>query len=141
METIINTTLEPTEVQPDVIPLIHVSMETPQNNKVLDDIINTAKTDAKTPENQKKNEIVKPEEIFQLRGHYVTTALSGMYIQGVQYFDFKNVNFINNTGIANLIDILKDLLKEGVEVKFVNVKANIKSKFIAMGLDSVFHFS
>lgn len=141
METIIDTTLEAAEIHPDVIPLISVSMETDKSSKVLDDTINSTKTDAKTPEVPIKNESVKPEEIFQLRGHYVTTALSGMYIQGVQYFDFKNVNFINNTGIANLIDILKDLLKEGVEVKFVNVKENIKSKFIAMGLDSVFHFS
>lgn len=119
------------------IPVINVSMESEKKNQLLDDSINNAKSKV-------KGEVassVNPEEIFQLRGHYVTSSLSGMYIQGVQYFDFKNVNFINNTGIANLIDILKDLLKQGIEVKFVNVKENIKNKFMSMGLDTIFHFS
>ncbi|MFY9311170.1 MAG: STAS domain-containing protein [Bacteroidia bacterium] len=141
METITDATLEISDTHPDVIPVINVSMETNQNSQVLDDTINSAKKNATVQGTSTGHEGVKPEEIFQLRGHYVTSALSGMYVQGVQYFDFKNVNFINNTGIANLIDILKDLLKEGIEVKFVNVKENIKNKFISMGLDSVFHFS
>ncbi len=141
METITDATLETSDTHPDVIPVINVSMETNQNSQVLDDTINSAKKNATAKDTSTGHEGVKPEEIFQLRGHYVTSALSGMYVQGVQYFDFKNVSFINNTGIANLIDILKDLLKEGIEVKFVNVKENIKNKFISMGLDSVFHFS
>ncbi len=140
MENISDTTLETNEGFSGVIPVINVSMETTKS-KLLDDTINSAKAKTKRVENSEKHTDVKPEEIFQLRGHYVTTALSGVYIQGVQYFDFKSVNFINNTGIANLIDILKDLLKEGIEVKFVNVKDNIKNKFISMGLDSIFHFS
>jgi hypothetical protein len=124
----------------DFIPIADVPMETKNNSQLLDDTINNSKTDT----NQMVsgiNDIHSPEEIFQLRGHYETSSLSGVYFQGVQYFDFKNVNFINNTGVANLIDILKDLLKQGIDVKFVNVKENIKDKFRAIGLDSIFHFS
>ena len=140
MENISDTTLESNETASGVIPVMNVSMET-NKSKLLDDTINSTKKEVKIIDIAPPKEEVKPEEIFQLRGHYVTSALSGVYIQGVQYFDFKNVNFINNTGIANLIDILKDLLKEGIEVKFVNVKESIKNKFISMGLDTIFHFS
>lgn len=133
-----DTTTETNDSMSGFIPVINVSMESENKNQLLDDSINTAKSKVKGEE---EATLGKPEEIFQLRGHYVTSSLSGMYIQGVQYFDFKNVNFINNTGIANLIDILKDLLKQGIEVKFVNVKENIKNKFMSMGLDTIFHFS
>src|SRR3954471_5523966 len=44
--------------------------------------------------------------------------LAGAYFKGVQFYDLKNVHFINNTGIANLIDLLKCMLEQGVEVKF-----------------------
>ena len=135
--SVTDTKLESNGSVSGFIPVINVSMETEKKNQLLDDSINSAKTNAIKAD----TDTVKPEEIFQLRGHYVTSALSGVYIQGVQYFDFKNVNFINNTGIANLIDILKDLLKQGIEVKFVNVKESIKSKFTSMGLDTIFHFS
>ena len=84
---------------------------------------------------------LKIEEVFQERGDYSTNALAGIYFQGIQYFDFKNVYFINNTGIANLIDLLKTLLKQGVVIKFVNVGEKIRDKFKSMGLEFIFNCS
>lgn len=83
--------------------------------------------------------IKKSEELFQERGEYSGKEIAGIYFQGVQYFDFKNVYFINNTGIANLIDLLKSLLKQGVIIKFVNVREKIKHKFKSMGLECIFN--
>jgi ABC-type transporter Mla MlaB component len=80
-------------------------------------------------------------EVFQSRGEYSVNELAGVYFQGVQYFDLKNVFFINNTGIANLLDILKSLLQQGTDVKFVNVNETIKNKFKSMGLECIFNCS
>lgn len=83
----------------------------------------------------------KSEEVFQERGEYASNELAGVYFQGVQYFDFKNVYFINNTGVANMIDLLKSLLQHGVQIKFVNVRKKIRDKFTSMGLESIFNCS
>jgi ABC-type transporter Mla MlaB component len=71
---------------------------------------------------------VHPGEILQLNGESPADKLPGVLIKGVQYYDLKNIGFINNTGMANLIELLKSLLKQGVEVQFVNVNENIKNK-------------
>ena len=71
----------------------------------------------------------------------ITAELSGVFCQGVQYYDLKNISFINNTGIANLIDLLKSLLKQGVEVQFVNVADKIKEKIRSMGLQNILNCS
>ena len=63
--------------------------------------------------------------------------LSGVYFHGTQYYDLKNVHFINNTGIANLIDLLKSLLQQNVEVRFVNVSQPVKEKIRSMGLEGI----
>lgn len=84
---------------------------------------------------------IKFDEVFQERGEYSSNELAGIYFQGTQYFDFKNVYFINNTGIANLIDLIKSLLRQGVVIKFVNVKEKIKNKFKSMGLEFIFNCS
>lgn len=84
---------------------------------------------------------IKFDEVFQERGEYSSNELAGIYFQGTQYFDFKNVYFINNTGIANLIDLIKSLLRQGVVIKFVNVKEKIKDKFKSMGLEFIFNCS
>lgn len=84
---------------------------------------------------------IKFDEVFQERGEYSSNELAGIYFQGTQYFDFKNVYFINNTGIANLIDLIKSLLRQGVVIKFVNVSEKIKDKFKSMGLDFIFNCS
>lgn len=118
-------------------------METKKKNKSL-----LKKTDINDKDNQpsiglfeETEQNLKFEEVFQERGDYSTNALAGIYFQGVQYFDFKNVYFINNTGIANLIDLLKTLLKQGVVIKFVNVGEKIRDKFKSMGLEFIFNCS
>jgi anti-anti-sigma factor len=66
-----------------------------------------------------------------------TQMLSGVYCEGVQYYDLKGVEYINNTGMAILIDLLKSLLEMGVEVQFVNVHSNIRKKISEMGLERI----
>lgn len=66
-----------------------------------------------------------------------TGKLAGVYCHGVQYYDLSGVQFINNTGMAILIDLLKSLLEMGVEVQFVNVDEKIKAKIKQMGLDKI----
>lgn len=67
----------------------------------------------------------------------ITAELSGVFCQGVQYYDLKNIQFINNAGMASLIDLLKSLLKQGVQVEFVNVNEKIKKRIKELGLDHV----
>jgi anti-anti-sigma factor len=63
--------------------------------------------------------------------------LSGVYFKGTHYFDLNSIHFINNTGIAILIDILKSILEMGVEVQFVNVDEKVKTKIKRMGLENL----
>lgn len=67
----------------------------------------------------------------------ITAELSGVFCQGVQYYDLRNILFINNAGMANLIELLRSLLKQGVQVQFVNVNEKIKKKIRSMGLDHI----
>ncbi len=69
----------------------------------------------------------------------VTNEIPGVFIQGVQYYDLKNIGSINYTGMANLIDFLKSLLEQDIEVKFVNVNDKIKSKIKSIGLEHILH--
>jgi anti-anti-sigma regulatory factor len=39
--------------------------------------------------------------------------------------------------MASLIDLLKSLLKQGVETQFVNVNDSIKAKIRSLGLDRI----
>ncbi|MBA3706132.1 MAG: STAS domain-containing protein [Bacteroidetes bacterium] len=81
-----------------------------------------------------KENPVHYEDFFR---EYPASKLAGVYLQGIQYYDLVNITFIDNTGIANLIELLKSLLKEGVEVRFVNVNENIKNKIKSMDLDHI----
>lgn len=83
--------------------------------------------------------IIKDEPVLKIKSDELFPAdkLSGAYIQGIQYYDLKNIQFINNTGMADLISLLRSLLKKGVEVQFVNVNENIKNKIKSMGLDHI----
>lgn len=67
--------------------------------------------------------------------------LAGVLCKGVQYYDFKNIPFISNTGLASLIRILKSSLKQGIQLKFVNVNKRIKQKIQIMGLDKFINCS
>jgi ABC-type transporter Mla MlaB component len=72
---------------------------------------------------------------------YTTDRLSGVYCQGVQYYDLNGIQYINNQGMATLIDVLKSLLEMGVEVQFVNVDEKIKAKIREMGLEKIINCS
>lgn len=67
----------------------------------------------------------------------ITDQLPGVYCQGIQYYDLKNIGFINYNGMANLIDFIKSLLEKDTEVQFVNVNEKIKSKIKAIGLEHI----
>lgn len=67
----------------------------------------------------------------------IASRLSGVYCEGVQYYDLNGITYINNTGMAILIDLLKALLEMGVEVQFVNVHESIKKKIRDMGLEKI----
>jgi ABC-type transporter Mla MlaB component len=68
------------------------------------------------------------------------SLLSGVYCQGVQYYDLKGVKYINNTGMSILIALLKSLLEMNVEVQFVNVDQRIKMKIKELGLEQIINF-
>ena len=66
--------------------------------------------------------------------------LSGVYCEGVQYYDLNGIQYINNNGMAILIDLLKNLLEMGVEVHFVNVHDSIKKKIKDLGLEKIINY-
>jgi hypothetical protein len=108
-----------------------------------------AEESAKESLNEKKQEINKTPngEVITQNIHLSedklgrTLKLSGVLCAGVQYYDLKNILYINNTGLANFIDLLKALLKKGLSLKFVNVNDKIKEKIKSMGLDKVLNCS
>jgi ABC-type transporter Mla MlaB component len=61
--------------------------------------------------------------------------LSGVLCNDVQYYDLKNVPYINNNGLASLVDLLRALTKKGISLRFVNANKKIKAKIKAMGLE------
>ena len=77
------------------------------------------------------------EVSYQQQQMSETPELPGVYLSGTQYYDLKNIYFMDNTGIANLIDLLKSLLEKNVEVQFVNVTEKIKNKVRSLGLDKI----
>ncbi|MGQ0827603.1 MAG: STAS domain-containing protein [Bacteroidota bacterium] len=83
--------------------------------------------------------IIKDVPVMKIRSDelFPSDQLSGAYLEGVQYYDLKNVQFINNTGMADLIDLLKSLLQKGIEVQFVNANEMIKNKIRSMGLEHI----
>lgn len=80
---------------------------------------------------------IRSNELFRLKNEFVEDELAGVSIKGVHYYDFKDVHFINNTGLASLIDLLKCLLQKGVEIRFVNVSEKIKDKIKSLGLENI----
>jgi len=81
--------------------------------------------------------VIKEETKFNEELEPGMGMLSGVYCEGVQYYDLSGISYINNTGMAILIDLLKSLLEMGVEVQFVNVHENIRKKIKALGLDKI----
>jgi ABC-type transporter Mla MlaB component len=85
---------------------------------------------------------VSTNNVRQLEDQNIRTEeLPGVFCAGVQYYDLKNVLYINNTALASLIDLLKSLLKQGKELHLVNVNKSIRKRIKALGLDNVLNCS
>jgi hypothetical protein len=67
----------------------------------------------------------------------IIDELPGVYCEGIQYYDLKNIGYINSMGMASLIELLKSLLEWGIEVQFVNASPAIKNKIKSLGLDHI----
>lgn len=80
---------------------------------------------------------IRSNELFQLNEEHPMDELAGVCINDIHYYDFKNVKYVNNTGIASLIDLSKCLMMRGVKVQFVNVSEKIKDKIRSMGLENI----
>ena len=64
--------------------------------------------------------------------------LAGVNFKGIQYYDLSQVKYINSSGIADLISIIKIWIHQGVEVHFVNASDSIKKIIYEMGLEIIF---
>lgn len=95
------------------------------------------KVDPKFSEKTFKRVKIRSSELFQVDGIHPRNALAGVCIDGIHYYDFKNIQFISNTGMASLIDLLKCMLEKGERVLFVNVNEEIKGKIRSLGLDGI----
>src|SRR3989344_7391034 len=80
---------------------------------------------------------IRSNELFQLSDEYPMDELAGVCIDDVHYYDFKNIQFINSTGVASLIDLSKCLMLHGIRIQFVNVNEKIKNKIKSMGLENI----
>jgi anti-anti-sigma regulatory factor len=64
-------------------------------------------------------------------------VLSGVYHQGIMYYDMGNVKFINHSGIADLIELIKTWTELGTEVRFLFVRDDIRKKLKEYNLDQI----
>lgn len=88
---------------------------------------------------EKSNLKKSPQSRLNLSGDdwLMIEDIPGFYYHGIQYFDFKKVNFINYNGLANLVKFMKEFLEKGIEIQFVNVSETIKKKIKEIGLGHV----
>lgn len=70
-------------------------------------------------------------------GH--TEIMAGVYYKGTMYYDFSRVTFINNSGVADLIDLVKSWLEMGIQVKFLQVSREIKEKIEEHGINGILY--
>ena len=80
----------------------------------------------------------KINRLFYLTGEKYPFDLAGVYFKGIQYYDLSKLQYINSSGIADLIAIIKVWTFQGNEVKFVNVSENIRKYLYEMGLEIIF---
>ncbi len=124
-------------------------MENTQNIVIAEESAKDAATNVATiklsgasfVEKEDASKKIRANELFPVNSEHPMDELSGVCINGVHYYDFKNIRSINNTGMASLIDLLKCLLLQGVNVQFVNVNERIKSKIKTMGLENILNCS
>ena len=77
--------------------------------------------------------------MFHITGETCPIDLAGVNFKGTQYYDLSQVQYINSSGIADLIAIIKIWANQGNEVKFVNVSDAIKKRIYDMGLENIFY--
>ena len=74
-----------------------------------------------------------------LTGEKSPIDLAGVNFRGIQYYDLGQIIYINSSGIADLISILKIWTSQGIKVIFVNVPEKIKKRIYDMGLKNIFY--
>lgn len=79
------------------------------------------------------------KDLFHLTGETRSEELSGVHFQGIYYYDMGKVQYINNSGIADLIDLVKAWLEQGIEVRFINARDEIKKKIADMDLENILY--
>jgi anti-anti-sigma regulatory factor len=57
--------------------------------------------------------------------------------EGIYYYDFRDIEYLNNSDLAQLIHVLKSLLHKGADVRLMNVNKKIRNKINEMGLRSI----
>ncbi len=81
------------------------------------------------------------DRAFQRRRSFRPDELPGIYVDNLCYFDLHDLHYLNNTGIANLIDLVKFLSEAGLEVRFVNVADALMEKLKTLGLDQIMQYA
>ncbi len=59
---------------------------------------------------------------------------------GIYHLDMSKVNYVSSSGLAGLIKLVKTGFNKDIDVKFVNVKDDVKEEMKRMGLDNVLFF-
>ncbi len=79
-------------------------------------------------------------KLIELNGTSDSEDLGGVHFRNIQYYDIGNIGFINNTGILELLDLIKTWSELGKEVCFVNAKPPLKEKIIELQLEKIILF-
>lgn len=79
------------------------------------------------------------KDLIHLTGEKRSEGLAGVHFQGIYYYDMGQVKYINNSGIADLIDLVKAWLDQEIEVRFINVRDDIKKKIADMDLENILY--
>jgi hypothetical protein len=67
----------------------------------------------------------------------ISGEIAAYYHCGMLFYDLEKVTFINNTGIAKILEALKSHLKENIEVRFINVNNRIRQRIQTLALDHI----
>jgi anti-anti-sigma regulatory factor len=84
-------------------------------------------------------EMFSTSNVQYLTGEGHSEVMAGVYYNGTMYYDLSKVKYINNSGVADLIDLVKSWMELGTEVKFIHVNEEIKKKFKEHGIDEVLY--
>jgi anti-anti-sigma regulatory factor len=84
-------------------------------------------------------EMLNSQKAHFLTGEGHSEVMAGVYHNGIMYYDFSTVKYINNSGVADLIDLVKSWIELGTDVRFLNVNEEIQKKFKDHGIDEVLY--